>query len=212
MTMGSLIAVDDTPVSTGASDVELIGGVMAGDEGAMAELYRRHAHAVGVVIGRVVVDRTLRQDVMQDVFVSLWRRPGRFDADRGTLRNYLMTIARGRALDIVRAEHARGLREARRLQDVRLERGAFPDVEDAALREVGVSDLLKAVRSLPAKNRSAVLLAFYGGRTYCEVARDLGLPVGTVKSQIRSGLRQLAATLSGGALLSTTLALGSYRR
>ena len=177
-----------------AIEVELVRRLAAGDHGAMGEVYRRHSGAVLGAVSRVLFDRARCEDVVQDVFITLWRRPDRFDPERGCLRTFLMTVARTRAIDVRRSDQARDLREVRRSRD-----GSHPgpaaDVEGAVLRAAMAEEVQAALAALPHRTRAPIELAFYGARTYTQVAAELGLPEGTVKSQIRSGLRQLALTL-----------------
>lgn len=175
-------------------DVDLVRRLAAGDHRAMAEVYGRHSGAVFGSVSRVLFDRSRCEDVVQDVFITLWQRPDRFDPDRGSLRTFLMTVARTRAIDVRRSDHARDLREARRSRQG-VHPGPAADVEGAVLKAASGDEVRAALHSLPPRMRAPIELAYFGARTYTQVAAELGLPEGTVKSQIRSGLRQLAITL-----------------
>jgi len=126
------------------------------------------------------------EDVVAEVFVSLWFFPEKFDPSRGTLLAYLRLKARGRSIDMVRKEAARTRRET-------TERPGPPDTDaDAVL--VGAESALavrEALVQLPVVEREPIILAFFAGLTYAEVAVRLGLPEGTVKSRIRAGLSHL---------------------
>lgn len=181
-----------------ASDVALIVAVGRGDQQALAELYRRHA---GVVLGmarRIISDSAHAEDVVQDVFVRLWERPERFDPDRGSLRSFLVRDAHGRAVDRVRAETARSRRQER--HDREQLDDATNDLDREVWNLIRSEQVRAAVAELSSGEREAILLAYYGGFTYREVARLIGAPEGTVKTRIRSGLHKLAVKLEASGL------------
>ncbi|MDQ6615718.1 MAG: sigma-70 family RNA polymerase sigma factor [Actinomycetota bacterium] len=173
------------------SDEALMASVGHGCHDAMSEVYRRHHRAVSASAAKVLGDGLAGHDVAQDVFIGLWTRPGRFDPSRGTLRGYLMTVTHSRAVDVLRSEAARRRREA-------LDNpgdGGLSSKDDVSVdvdrrRE---ADKVRAVLSdLPPGQRQAIVLAFYGGHSYREVARLLAVPEGTVKGRIRTGLQAWA--------------------
>ena len=161
-------------------------------ESALSEIYQRHGDAVFGLALRVIHDRTLAEDVTQDVFVSLWRKPERFDPDRGSLRTFLLTIAHSRAVDLIRSEQARRSREEREhLKVVR----STPSIEDEVIDIHTAEHVRRALESLSHDERQAIELAYFGGQSYRQVARTLDQPEGTVKSRIRSGMKQLGRVL-----------------
>jgi len=142
----------------------------------------------------VLGDSARAQDVVQDVFLRLWRRPEAFDMRRGALGPYLRVMARSRALDMHR-EHRASERIADRLR-LRTERvEAAPDPRLAPERE----DLRIALRELPDGQREAVVLTYWGGLTAEEVARHAGVPLGTAKSRVRLGVMRLRAAYAPAA-------------
>ncbi|MGO9343836.1 MAG: sigma-70 family RNA polymerase sigma factor [Acidimicrobiales bacterium] len=176
-----------------ASDPALVVLIGRWHQEALAEVYRRHGSAVYGLARRVVGSNTLAEEVTQDVFVDLWRRPERFDPERGALRTFLLTRAHGRAVDIIRSEAARSAREEK---SVRETVASGYDLDRYAW-DLAVADRVKiAVESLPGEERRAIEMAYFDGRTYREVAAMLGEPEGTIKSRIRSGLRRLRESLS----------------
>ena len=142
----------------------------------------------------VLGDSARAQDVVQDVFLRLWRRPEAFDMRRGALGPYLRVMARSRALDMHR-EHRASERIADRLR-LRTERvEAAPDPRLAPERE----DLRIALRELPDGQREAVVLTYWAGLTAEEVARHAGVPLGTAKSRVRLGVMRLRAAYAQAA-------------
>jgi len=175
-----------------ASDAILVVGIGRYRQEALAEAYRRHAGAVFALARRLLVDRAMAEEVVQEVFLRLWHSPEKFDPDRGSLRSFLLAQTHGRSVDILRSEVSRRQREER---DARETAEAGYDIEHAVV-DLAVADEVRAAMAvLPAGERAAIELAYFGGRTYREVATLLDEPEGTVKSRIRSGLRRLRTVL-----------------
>jgi RNA polymerase sigma-70 factor (ECF subfamily) len=175
-----------------ADDATLARAVGARDEGALAELYRRHAGPCLGLARRVLADRTLAEEVVQEVFVRAWRKPDRFDPDRGSMRAFLLAQVHGRSVDLLRAESARRAREER--DAVRTPRVDI-DLEREFMQLTEAETVRRALATLADGEREAIELAYFGGHTYREVAVILELPEGTVKSRIRAGLLRLRAAL-----------------
>ncbi len=159
---------------------------------ALAEAYRRFAGPIFGLARRVLADPELAEDVVQEVFLTLWRRPDRFDPDRGSLRAFLLTQAHSKSVDIVRSETSRRRREAK---DATLEMETGYDLEREVWELAAAERVRRAVASLRDQERRAIELAYFGARTYREVAALLDEPEGTVKSRIRSGLQNMRANL-----------------
>jgi RNA polymerase sigma-70 factor, ECF subfamily len=162
------------------------------DPATFARAFEQHERAVYGAALRIVSSPAQAQDVVQDVFLRLWRRPGAFDARRGELGSYLRMMARSRALDLWREGQAAG-RATDRLQLV--VEGAPAPVEDApaAAAERGATreTVIEALRRLPEPQREALVLAYWGDLTAGEIADLEGVPLGTAKSRIRLGLARL---------------------
>ncbi len=136
-------------------------------------------------------------DVTQDVFVRLWNQPDRFDPTRGSLRTFLLSVARNVAIDHARSDSSRGAREQRNGRaQLRAELPAGP--AELAVVHDDADCLFAALDRLPTLIREAVVTAYYGQLTYREAADALGVPEGTIKSRIRLGLRQLRTELAKG--------------
>jgi RNA polymerase sigma-70 factor, ECF subfamily len=190
---GGLAVVSRARPSATASDPDLVSAVAHGDERAVGEIYRRYSGAVWAVAHRVCGDRAAAEDVCQTVFVELWRRPERFDPQRGKLRPWLVAQAHARAVDVVRSETAR-----RRRQERAARLAPTPpsgDVEAASLLASLADHVRRSLDRLAADDRDAVVLAYFGGHSYRETAQLLGAPEGTVKSRIRRGLERLRRLL-----------------
>lgn len=150
----------------------------------MTELYDRHSCLVYSVALRVLGDTGAAEDVLQEVFLQLWRKPGAFDAARGKLAPWLAVIARHKAIDQVR-----GRREQTDIEDIIVSVDAH--LEEAADRERATAKARAALATMPAEQRRVLEMAFFQGLTHTEIAEQTGDPLGTVKTRIRSGLMQL---------------------
>jgi RNA polymerase sigma-70 factor (ECF subfamily) len=163
-----------------------------GDPREFERAYDEHARGVYATALRILGDGVQAQDVTQDVFLRLWRRPERFDARRGELGPYLRLMARSRALDLWREGQAAG-RMSDRLKVVVEHADAPVDgvPEPAAERREARTAVRAALERLPVAQREALVLAYWGGMTAEEIARRAQVPLGTAKSRIRLGLARL---------------------
>ena len=169
------------------ADAELARRLMARDESALREAIRLYGGIVNGMARRVLSDPTLAEEVAQDAFLSLWRRPGAFDPERGTLKTFLTSIARNKAIDLVRKEETLKRTKESLFQEVK---GADSTVSFQHHVD-DRTEVLAALHQLPAPQREAIVLAYFGGRTYREVAEELSTPEGTVKTRMRDGLIKL---------------------
>lgn len=181
-----------TRVSENATDGDLIAALRDRDVDALAEAYRRFGAAVYGLSRRVLNDDALAEDVTQELFLRLWNEPDRFDIQRGTLRSFLQRQAHSRSIELVRSEEARRRREDRSLA---LDVDPIDNLESQVMASIDSERVREALSTLDAEDRRAIVLAYYGGISYREAATRLGLPEGTVKSRIRSGLRRLSSLL-----------------
>jgi RNA polymerase sigma-70 factor (ECF subfamily) len=177
-----------------ASDAVLVVAISRYRQEALAEAYRRHAGAVFGLSRRLLVDSSLAEEVVQEVFLRLWNSPEKYDPERGSLRSYLLAQCHGRSVDVLRSETSRRAREERNL---RRTAEAGYDLEHEVV-DLSVAERVQAaLATLPEGEREAIALAYFGGHTYREVAELLHEPEGTVKSRIRSGLKRLRSDLVG---------------
>lgn len=176
-----------------AEDVDVVGQIARGQTDALGTAYREHSHAVFELARCLIGQRPVAEDVVQDVFLRLWDHPERYDAERGSLRAFLLTITYGRSIDVARSESARRRREER---EARLDggtRGVRDDQEEHLATADEVRDALGGLRDT---EREAIALAYFFGYSYREVAAKLGIPEGTIKNRIRKGLERLRQQLT----------------
>ncbi len=178
--------VEDT--SSGACELAVRRRLLARDPSALSELYDQFGSYVFGLAARVIGDRHAAEDVTQEVFLSLWERPEAYEPERGRLRTFLGTLAHRRAVDVVRREEARRRRAARDSATAL----PIPDVGELAMAIVTAEQVRAEVERLPQEQRDAIELAYFGGRTYRQVAVELGIPEGTAKSRLRLGLQRIA--------------------
>lgn len=176
------------------TDQELVTRIRRRSHAAFAEVYSRHGGPTHSLAARLC--ETDADDIVQHVFLWLWRHPERFDPSRGSLRSFLMMQVRSRAIDELRANGSRRAREAA----CQAER-ASPTAEDTALAHLTGEQAWSRLSRLNRGQRNAIALAFFGGHTYREVAVLLAVPEGTVKGRIRQGLTQLRQAITADAEL-----------
>ncbi|MGH2656831.1 MAG: sigma-70 family RNA polymerase sigma factor [Actinomycetota bacterium] len=176
----------------GVGDARLVVAIARRQTDALAEAYRRHAGAILGLARRVLGDHRLADEVVQEVFLGLWRAPDGFDPDRGSLRSYLLTQTHGKSVDTVRAEVSRRGREER---EARLRAESGYDLEREVLDLTMADRVRRTMEALPEQERRAIELAYFGGQTYREVAVTLGEPEGTIKTRIRTGLKRMRSSL-----------------
>jgi RNA polymerase sigma-70 factor (ECF subfamily) len=168
------------------------------DPSTFARVFDEHRRGVHATAYRVLGDAGQAQDVVQDVFLRVWRNPARFDARRGELGSYLRLMARSRAVDLWREGQAAG-RAGDRLKVAVAQaeperRPRRPD--EVAIEGADRATVRAALRALPEPQREAIVLAYWGGLTADQVAVRAGVPLGTAKSRIRLGLARLRSELA----------------
>jgi RNA polymerase sigma-70 factor, ECF subfamily len=169
-----------------ADEMRLVARIRAGEHQAMSELYDRYSKVVYAVALRVLQDAAEGEDVLQDVFLQLWRNPKAFDASRGSLAAWLAVITRHRSIDRLRKR-----RPETDIEECVITSG--PDLRDETERRLVVAKVRGALAEMNPDQRTALEMAFFEGLTHSEIAEKTGQPLGTIKTRIRSGLQQLRA-------------------
>ena len=173
------------------SDPELLRRMRRGDESALEALYLRYGGLIFTLAMRIVGDPELAREVLQDTFLRSWDGGATYDPLRGRVAWWLMGIARNRAIDVLRSRsHQARLREHGTEPFPGLAGEPGPDDVVAVRRAV-----MDALARLPAAQREAIELAYYRGLTQTEIARQLGQPLGTIKSRTREAMERLRLTL-----------------
>lgn len=179
------------------SDSALIEKMMAGDEGALSTVYDRYSAMLFGMLMRILRDEQAAEEVLQDLFLQLWRTAAQFDARRGSLPGWLLVIGRNRALSRLRGKGSREVLEE--------EDGDYKNVfvssqnlEDEASRAQLTTHLKTALGKLPPEQRQAVELAYFEGMTQSEIAARTGSPLGTVKTRVRTAMQSLKAIFDDG--------------
>lgn len=178
-------------------DADLARRLLARDEGALKVVIDRYGSLVHGMATRIITDPTHAEEVAQDTFLALWRRPGAFDPHRGSLQTFLLGIARNKAIDLIRREESR--RRTRDALMAETEMNPTQQGPESGLEER--QEVLTALQQVSEVQREALILAYFGGRTYREVAAELSIPEGTAKTRLRDGLsklRELMQTTSEG--------------
>ena len=174
-----------------ATDSALATRLMARDEAALREVIAIYGGLVHGMARRVVAEPSLAEEVAQDSFLALWRRPGSFDPSRGSLKSFLLGVARNKAIDLVRREEA--LKRAKDSLESEMGTAPLSSTFTEELDERGA--VFQALSKLTDVQREAIVLAYFGGRTYREVASELDIPEGTAKTRLRDGLGRLKIVL-----------------
>jgi len=177
------------------TDEALLERIARGEQRAIGELYDRYQGLIYGMATRITGDRTLAQDVVQDTFLGIWRNAPSYARERASGRTWILSVAHHRAVDVVRRR-----RPHSQLPDPELPPPAAlvsPDVWPEVARNLDATVVRRALSKLPAAQREAVELAYFGGLTQHEIARRTDAPLGTVKSRVRLGLVALRRTLEG---------------
>lgn len=190
----TLVRGYDASLMDRQADAGLAARLLERDESALEEVIAAYGGAVFGIARRVIAESTMAEEVAQDAFLALWRRPGAYDPDRGSLQSFLLGIARNKAIDLVRREESR-----RRTKEALIDQAAAQPVVTADPASEGVGErqeMKEALQRLSPLQREAIVLAYFGGRTYREVAEELGIPEGTAKTRLRDGLFRLKVLMS----------------
>lgn len=197
--MDSTNTTDGTRGQDGASragQTDLLAGLLlrtaAGDHAAFSDFYRLTSRQVTGLVHRVVVDRELGDEVVQEVFIAVWQDAAKYQPDIGSPTAWLMTIAHRRAVDKVRSHQSSRNRDDRWAATASL---TYDGVHQAVTDTMDSRTLISALACLSALQRESIVLAYFGCLTYREIADKLSVPLPTIKSRIRDGLHRLRAHL-----------------
>lgn len=177
------------------TDEERVALVAQGDRRAMEQLYEQYERLVYSFALRIICDPHLAEEVVQDVFVRVWKQASRFDPARGRFSSWLINMTRNLTIDRVRSSRSRGMIPLVRPDEseIPLQDAAAPDLADAAVTALHVRD---AINLLSAEQREALDLAYWHGLTHAEIARRTRTPLGTVKSRLHHALMKLRTALN----------------
>jgi RNA polymerase sigma-70 factor (ECF subfamily) len=184
-----------SPEQALTSDVELLRAIAGGDEQALASLYDRYRLILFGLVLRILHSRDEAEDVLQELFLQVWKRASDFDEARGRPFTWLVTLARSRAIDRLRSLNARERTATESARAAGTE--SWSDAVDDAIRSEESAVVRRALAELPEEQRHALMLAYFEGLTQTEIARRLDAPLGTVKTRMRAGMIKLRELLRG---------------
>ncbi len=193
----NVAAMDEQTVDNEPSDFKLLESIAVGDQQSIAALYDRHQQVAFRVALRIVHDRGRAEDVLQEAFLSVWRKAATYSASRGSVRGWLMGIVRNRAIDMIRSQRTPYAGDESLLNFVRDPGPSTAELVDSRLE----ADVVRSALSLlPEGQRHAITASYFGGRTHAEIAEESGIPLGTVHGRVRLGMRRLQAHLAAAEL------------
>jgi RNA polymerase sigma-70 factor (ECF subfamily) len=181
----------------GPSDAELVRRLEKADGAALSQLYQRFGRPCYSLARRICADEGLAEEVVQEVFLALWRDPARYDPSRGGFATWLLTLIHHKAVDAVRREST-----FRRRTVTAPEAGEdwspmpVPGADQAAIARVAAGQVRAALNRLPVEQRQVLCLAYFGGHTQREIAVLTGIPLGTVKSRMFAAVQRLRSLLA----------------
>jgi len=177
-----------------AADSALIDRMRTGDEAALSILYDRYSAVLFGMLVRILRDQQAAEEVLQDLFLQLWRNAGQFDAARGSLPAWLMVIGRNRAISRLRGRRDREVLEEEE-GDYANTFASGQNIEDETVRAELARSVSAALGQLPVEQRQAAELAYFEGMTQSEIANKTGIPLGTVKTRVRTAMQTLRRIL-----------------
>jgi RNA polymerase sigma factor (sigma-70 family) len=179
-----------------SSDEALLNAIAGGAVWALESLYQRYSRVLYSLAYRMVADHQVAEDLLQDAFVSIWRRATSYSPQAGAAHSWLISILHHRAIDHLRGVRRRSVVQEAPLDEIELdETTAFPDVWDEAWQSVKNTQVRTALMKIPAEQRLVIELAYFQGWTHAEIAEGTHIPLGTVKARMRLGLIHLKRIL-----------------
>ena len=180
------------------ADEELMPLIGAKDATAFEVIYDRHGGVAYSLAYRVVGERGAAEDVVQEAFISIWRSGARYDPTRGSVRSWMLGIVRNRAIDVLRSKAGRAPKLDFDDESVLEQRQAEELTEVEALQRETAREVRGVLEELPGDQSKVIELAYFGGFSHSEIARMLGVPLGTVKGRMRLGLEKIRGQLAEG--------------
>lgn len=177
------------------TDDRLIRRLVERDDAALATLYDRYSRVIYSLALRMLGDPAQAEDVTQEIFLRVWRRPEQFDPARGEFAPWILGVTHHRVIDLIRSRRTRAAANDRLRSFAIVDSQSEPEPEDLAILDQHREAIQLAVAGLPDVQREALELAFYGGLTHVEIAERTGTPLGTVKTRIRNGMLRLKLAL-----------------
>ena len=185
----------DTPIPQSSSTVEpdLVARIAGGDQTAFEQLYEQSRSLLFTLVSRIVGNEGDAADLLQEVYLEVWRKASNYDHARGTPMAWLITLARSRAIDRVRALGSRGKGVTASLDDTPASDLVASNADAMEIRAANERQALvgAALKALPPVQRQAIELAYYGGLTHVEISGRLNVPLGTIKTRIRLAMEKL---------------------
>lgn len=183
--------------TTGLNDERLIEAIVVGTVWAMDQLYQRYRVILYSLIYRMVADHQVAEDLLQEAFLAVWQHASSYSPQAGAVRTWLISIVHHRTIDYLRAVRRRAgrIQKAHWEEVDQDEHCAVPDVWNEVWRSVQSTQVRQALMHLPIEQRMVIELAYFQGWTHTEIAEGCHLPLGTVKTRIRSGLMHLRRLL-----------------
>ena len=180
------------------ADEELMPLIGAKDATAFEVFYDRHGGAAYSLAYRIVGEASAAEDVAQEAFISIWRSGARYDPTRGSVRSWMLGIVRNRAIDVLRSKAGRAPKLDFDDESVLEQRQAAELTEVEALQRETAREVRGVLEELPGDQSKVIELAYFGGFSHSEIARMLGVPLGTVKGRMRLGLEKIRGQLAEG--------------
>ena len=180
------------------ADEELMPLIGEKDPEAFEVFYDRHGRAAYSLAYRIVGERAAAEDVTQEAFISIWRSGARFDRARGSVRSWMLSIVRNRAIDALRSRAGKAPKLTFDDDAILEQRPSEELTEDEAMRRETATEIKGALGELPGEQSKVIELAYFGGFSQSEISRMLGVPLGTVKGRMRLGLEKIRGELAEG--------------
>lgn len=180
------------------ADEELMPLIGEKDPQAFEVFYDRHGGVAYSLAYRIVGERGAAEDVTQEAFISIWRSGARFDRARGSVRSWMLSIVRNRAIDTLRSRAGKAPKLSFDDDAILEQRPSEELTEDEAMRRETAGEVRGAIGELPSEQAKVIELAYFGGFSQSEISRMLGVPLGTVKGRMRLGLEKIRGELAEG--------------